>query len=76
MEKAVEAVHRGKLTPRKASLMYNVPRSTLHDQVSGKIDMNSRPGRCPYLDIEEEEELVSFLFKCATIGYAHTRKKC
>ena len=27
----------------------------------------------PYLSIEEEEELVSFLLKCAEIGYAHTR---
>ena len=75
MEKAVKAVHTGDLTLRKASLMYNVPRSTLHDRVSGRIAMDSRPGRQPFLTMEEEEELVSFLLKCATIGYAHTRKE-
>ena len=37
--------------------------------------MESRPGRRPYLTIEEEEELVSFLIKSAKIGYAHTRKE-
>ena len=37
--------------------------------------MDSKPGRKPYLTVEEEEELVSFLLKSAKIGYAHTRKE-
>ena len=28
-----------------------------------------------YLSVEEEEELVSLLLKCAVIGYAHSRKE-
>ena len=68
------AVERG-TSLRKASIMYDVPRSTLYDRVSGRVAMDSRPGRRPYLTIEEEEELVSFLLKCAKIGYAHTRKE-
>ena len=74
MEKAVKAVHHG-ISLRKASLMYNVPRSTLYDRATGRVAMDSKPGRRPYLTVEEEEELVSFLLKSAKIGYAHTRKE-
>ena len=74
MKEAVKAVELG-TSIRKSSLMYNVPRSTLHDRVSGRVAMESRPGRKPHLTIEEEEELVSFLIKCAKMGYAHTRKE-
>ena len=73
MSEAVKAVEMRKLSIRKASIMYNVPKSTLHDRVSGKVDLEGKPGKKPYLSIEEEEELVSFLLKCAEIGYAHTR---
>lgn len=31
-------------------------------------------GPKPYLSVAEEEELVSFLLKCATIGYPHTQQ--
>ena len=60
---------------RKAAGMFSVPRATLHDRVSGRVKMDSKPGRKPYLSIKEEEELVSFLLKCAKIGYAHTRRE-
>ena len=73
MSEAVKAVEMRKLSIRKASIMYNVPKSTLHDRVSRKVDLEGKPGKKPYLSIEEEEELVSFLLKCAEIGYAHTR---
>ena len=68
LEKAVIAVEQGK------SLMYGVPRSTLHDHYVGKHQMGSKSGPKPYLTIEEEEELVSFLDKSDTIGYPSTRK--
>lgn len=74
MEKAVEAVQKGN-SLRKTAEMYNVPRSTLHDRVTGKIPVDGQPGRQPYLSVDEEEELVCFLLKCASIGYAHTRKE-
>lgn len=72
MNKAIEAVERGE-SIRQASIKYNIPKSTLYDRVSGKITLDSKPGRKPYLSVEEEEELVSFLVKCAQIGYARTR---
>ena len=39
MSEAVKAVEMRKLSIRKASIMYNVPKSTLHDRVSGKVDL-------------------------------------
>ena len=74
MEKAVTAVEQG-MSIRRAAESFAVPRSTLHDRTSGKIRMDSRSGRKPYLTVEEEEELVCFLLRCAKIGYAHTRKQ-
>ena len=74
MEKAFAAVEKG-TSIRKAAELYGVPRSTLHDRVSGRVELGCKPGKKPYLTIEEEEEVVSFLLKCAKIGYAHTRKE-
>ena len=73
MSEAVADVEKG-MSIRCASEKYNIPRSTLHDHVSGKVKFGAKPGRKPYLSIDEEEELVSFLVECAKIGYPHTRK--
>ena len=71
MVKAFAVVELG-MSIRRASEMYGVPKSTLHDRVLGKVQHGSRPGTTPYLTVEEEEELVNFIIKCATIGYPHT----
>ena len=41
-----------------------VPSSTLHDHISGKIQDGTKPGPDPYLNLAEEEEVVSFLLHC------------
>ena len=74
MSEAVADVEKG-MSIRCASEKYSIPRSTLHDHVSGKVKFGAKPGREPYLNINEEEELVSFLVECAKIGYPHTRKQ-
>ncbi len=74
MEGAIAAVHTGQ-SIRKAAMMYNVPRSTLSDRITGKVDIGSRPGKKPYLMIQEEEEVVLFLKKCASIGYPFTKRE-
>ena len=40
-----------------------------------KLNLGLNQGGEPYLSIDEEEELVSFLVECAKIGYPHTRKQ-
>ena len=60
---------------RRISEMYNIPCATLHDHVSGKVRFGARSGPVPYLNIEEEEELASFLIHTARIGFPHTKKQ-
>ena len=75
LESAIVAVEAGGMSIRRAAELHGIPRSTLHDHVSGRIHLNAKPGPSPYLSLEEEEELVSFLVKCAKIGYPHTRQQ-
>ena len=53
--------------------MYEISQSTIHDHVTGQIEHGALLGPSPYLTREEEEELVAFLIRCASIGYPHTR---
>ena len=69
MAKAVEAIQLGKLTLRRAAELYDVPRVTLHDHVTGKVKPDSVSGPGRYWTTQEEEELVNFLFGCTRIGY-------
>ena len=71
---AMQAVERG-VPLRRAAVLYNIPRSTLHDHVSGKVEFQARSGPDPYLSVEEEEELCNFLVQVASIGYPRTKKQ-
>ena len=44
MEKAYEAVVTGTMSVRKASEDYGVPRSTLHEKVTGKVALQVKSG--------------------------------
>ncbi len=70
MEKAVCAVVGGELSIRRAAQQYNVPRSTLGDHVSGRVQPGAVCGPPKYLSTSEEEELAMFLCRCGGIGYA------
>ena len=74
LSKALKDIDKG-LSIRKVSDMYGIPRSTLHDHVSGKVAYGAKCGPDPYLDLEEEEELASFLIRSAEVGYPHTKKQ-
>ena len=74
MQKAVKAVEEG-MSVRKAAEKFTVPRSSLHDRVTGRVHFEARSGPSPYLSYEEEEELASFLIQTAKIGYPHTKRQ-
>ena len=46
---------------RRAAEEYQVPRSTLYDRVSGKVQFGAKSGSTRYLNDQEESELVNFL---------------
>ena len=81
MMNAMLAVEKGIPALRHAAELYHIPRSTLHDHVSGKVEFEAQSSPDPYLSVEEEEELCDFLiqvtaigYPCA-IGYPHTKKQ-
>ena len=74
-EKAVEAVNCNGVSVRRAAADYNIPKSTLYDRLSGKVLPGSVCGAPKYLTHSEEEELESFLIRCAQIGFAKTRSE-
>lgn len=72
--RAFEAVKDGTPVTRAAE-QFGVPKSTLSDRVTGKVEFGSHSGPERYLTDEEESELVSFLCQSAKMGYAKTRKE-
>lgn len=74
LDRACTDVKKGSLSIRRAELEYGIPRSTIHDYVSGNR-MLGQPGHRRYLSNEEESELVRFLIGCSNVGYARSRKQ-
>ena len=75
MSKALDAVSLQGLTVRRAAEQYGVPKSTLHDRVSGRVMAGACSGPPKYLTEEEEDELEQFLAGCASIGYGKSRQQ-
>ena len=44
MQAAVDAVREGHMPVLRASHFYNIPKTTLYDQISGKVLHGSKPG--------------------------------
>ena len=61
MEKAISAVTREGLSFRRAALQFNVPKSSLGDQVSGRVAHGTMSAPSKYLTDAEEIEIVHFL---------------
>ena len=57
----------------RAALEFGVPKTTLKDRISGRVQHGSKSGRVPYLSGSEEQELVDYLITCSEIGYPKKR---
>ncbi len=68
----MEAVVNG-ASVREAAARFGVPKSTLGDRISGRVQHGDVSGPLKYLSTEEENDLAKFLIKCAGIGYPKTR---
>lgn len=71
---AYESVQRKKFSLRQAAEAFEVPKSTLHDWITGKVPFDKKSGPEKYLTDVEQAELVNFLIECARVGYARSRK--
>lgn len=63
------------MSVRHAADLYGVPKSTLQDRLTGRVQFGTTSGPNRYLTDVEEQELVSFLMGCASIGYPKTVKQ-
>ena len=75
MDNATKDVMEGTLSVRHAAAQYDIPPSTLHDRISGKVSAGAVSGAPRYLDEDEKKELVEFLLGCAEVGYPNTVKE-
>ena len=71
---AISAVSEG-MSVRRAASDFDVPKSTLHDRISGKVSIDARSGPERYLNDKEEEQIVNFIVGCSKIGYARSKKQ-
>ena len=69
MVAAIKAVQEG-CTVSKAARDHDVPKTTLYDRVSGRVTHGNKPGPRPYLTIEEEQELGTYLKHCSRLATA------
>ena len=60
---------------KRAAEQHGVPRTTLRDRISGHVQHGKKPGPEPYLNREEEEDLVNFIEEVAEVGFGKTRKQ-
>ena len=73
LSKAVGEIQNGSLSVRRAALEYDIPKSTLHDHLTGRVVCGGLSGPRKYLTDEEEDELEEFLVGCASVGFAKWR---
>ena len=74
MINAMEGVKKGS-SIKRASEEYAVPRTTLQDCVLGNVEHGKKPGPEPYLNVEEEKDLASFVELVEDTGFRKTRKQ-
>ena len=70
---AYDVVQRKEMSVREAAESFDIPKSTLHDRVSGRVPFGKLSGQSRYLSDLEESELINFLKQCSKIGAAKSK---
>uniref|UniRef100_A0A2S2NUN9 Jerky-like n=1 Tax=Schizaphis graminum TaxID=13262 RepID=A0A2S2NUN9_SCHGA len=69
MRLALEDVTSKSLSLNKASVKYNIPKSTLSMKLSGKTPLIRKMGPCSFLSDEEENRIKAWILNNATLGF-------
>lgn len=56
----MDSVKSGELLVFRVTKLHGIPKSILHDCISGKVLHSDRPGPKPCFSTAEEEEMASF----------------
>jgi 4-hydroxybenzoate polyprenyltransferase len=70
-KQALQAIAKG-LSLRKASLVYGVPRSSLHNRIIGHVSRQQRADGLHKLALVQEQELTSWILVQEALGYCST----
>lgn len=54
-------------------MQYLVPKTTIHDHVSGKIEPGAKPGKPPAIPVEIESKVVKSALEAADMGFGISR---
>ena len=77
MKNAVDAVVISKLSVRRgvrnAAMQYNMPKSTLGDRISGRVQLGAVSSPAKYLTLQRVNSVSRFLSRCCQIGYARSK---
>ena len=74
MREAFREITNNNMSIRKAAEMFNIPKSTLADRVSGRIDVDAEDGKKPMFKKEDEGKLVEYAEKRASLGIGFGKK--
>ena len=71
----MKSVMSGNLSINRAAENHGLLRTTLQDQISGRVQHGKKLGSALYLTLNEEKELVEYLLGSAELGYVKTRRE-
>jgi hypothetical protein len=75
LENAIDAVKSKGMSFGKASKMFNVPKTTIVDHVTGKIKIGSKPGRKTVFPVDVENVIVQRVLSATEKGFRITKKQ-
>ncbi|XP_013381467.1 uncharacterized protein LOC106152439 isoform X4 [Lingula anatina] len=76
MEVACDSIAAGKLSIRKASEAYGIPRDAIQRRIAGRLPPSCRPGPRTILMPEEEMQIVEYCFQKRASGKTVTGMDC
>ena len=68
MREALREIQENGMSVRKAAEMYSIPKSTLADRKSGKIDVDAVDGKPPKLSPVDEKKLIDYAVHRTSLG--------
>ena len=73
LSNAIAAVKGGTMSIRQASNHFGIPKSTLGDRISGRVEEGATPGKKPVLPVEVESAIADKIKEAGKMGFGITR---
>lgn len=69
LERALRSIANGELTINKASNLYKIPKSTLHNKLTNKVPLQRKMGPPSELSVDEETKIAEWIINKAKLGF-------